>query len=96
MRILTSVLFILTSGLTITALADNPLTTEQLVKAVQASLKDYATVEPDMSRSISGFRTSTSGKRAQIIIDMNSDGMKMSARYVCASQGAEMVCNQQQ
>jgi len=78
------------------AYADNALTTDQLMKATQNSLADYAATQPDMTKSISGFRVTTVGATAQVIIQMNADGMSMSAKYVCAPQADDMACNIQQ
>lgn len=78
------------------AMADNPLTSDQLLRATQLSLDDNAKVNPDMANSVSGFRVSTVGSNAQVYIDMNADGMKMSAKYLCAPQAKDMVCNLQQ
>lgn len=77
------------------AMADNALTADQLLKSVEVSVKDYSAVEPDMARSISGLRTTTMGANAQVTIEMNADGMRMSAKYLCAPQGQDMACNLQ-
>jgi hypothetical protein len=93
---LISILLALGFGAQTFAMADNSLTADQLVKATQLSLQDYATVEPDMFKDISGFRVSTVGKNAQVFLDMNSGGMHMSVQYVCVPQHQMMICNQQQ
>ena len=78
------------------ALADNSLTSEQLMKATLNSLTDSKQSEPGMAKSISGFRTSTAGANAQVIIDMKADGMNMSSKYLCVPQGQDMTCSLQQ
>lgn len=76
------------------ALADNTLTNDQLIKSIQAAVADYSTnVDPEMAKSISGLRTTTVGMNANVTIEMNADGMKMSIKYLCAPQGPAMVCN---
>jgi hypothetical protein len=78
------------------ALADNSLSSTQLVGAIQAAVADYSSVDPDMARSISGVRATTVGANASVLIEMNADGMKMSAKYSCAPRGQEMACRSQQ
>jgi len=78
------------------AKADNALTNDQLVKSIQVALADYASGDPEMSKSISGLRSSTVGGTASVTIEMNADGMKMSAKYLCAPRAAEMACRLQQ
>ena len=78
------------------AFAANPLTSEQLIKSVQESVKDYSNIEPDMSSSISGIRVVTIGANAQVTIEMKTDGMNMAAKYLCVAQGANMACRLQQ
>jgi hypothetical protein len=43
------------------ASADNTLSQEQLIKATQAAILDYSTVEAEMIKSLSGFKVSTVG-----------------------------------
>ena len=78
------------------AKADNSLTEEQLLKATQLSLQDYATAEPEMTRSVSGFKVSTSGNNAVVVINMDADGMHMIAKYLCVTQGTDLSCHIQQ
>ena len=78
------------------ASADNPLTHEQLLSSIQLSLNDYAGADPDMARSISGLRTVTTGANALVSIEMNADGMKMTAKYLCVPRGEQMACRAQQ
>lgn len=78
------------------AQGDNALTQEQLLKATQLSLQDYATLQPEMTRSVSGFKASTAGSTAQVLIFMNADGMQMTARYLCVVQNGGMTCRFQQ
>jgi hypothetical protein len=84
------------AGTSASAMAANPLTSSQLLRAIQVSVADYSNVEPDMSKSISGLRSVTSGNNALVTIDMNSDGMKMSAKYLCVAQAQDMACRIQQ
>lgn len=91
-----AVLFVASTAVCTLAQADNALTSDQLMKSIQNSVKDYATVQPDMARSISGLSTKTTGTNAQVTIQMNADGMSMSAHYICAPQGDDMACNIQQ
>lgn len=76
-----------------TAKADNTLTQAQLLKATQLSLQDYATVEPDMAKSVSGFKTTTAGANAQVVINMDADGMHMTAKYLCVPQDGDLSCH---
>ena len=85
-----------TIALSGTAIAANPLTTDQLTKSIQESVKDYSSVEPDMSKSISGIRVVTVGSNAQVTLEMKTDGMNMSAKYLCVAQGQSMACRMQQ
>jgi hypothetical protein len=78
------------------AMADNALTQEQLVKSTQLSLQDLTANDSSMAAEISGFRVSTVGSNAQVIIDMNADGMQMSTKYVCIPQDQTMICDLQQ
>lgn len=77
------------------AMADNALTTDQLQASIRNAVADYATVEPDMSKSISGLRVVAVGSNAQVTIEMKADGMNMSAKYLCVVQGNDMACQQQ-
>jgi hypothetical protein len=78
------------------AKADNPLAQDQLLKAVQSSSADYANIEPSMTKSVSGFKVTTLGNNAQVIIYMDADGMNMTAKYLCVPQGENMACHFQQ
>jgi phosphotransferase system IIB component len=78
------------------AKADNAFTVDQLVQATQLSLQDYEKVQPDMAKSISGFKTATAGNTVQVVINMNADGMNMTAKYLCVLQGAALACRSQQ
>jgi hypothetical protein len=78
-----------------TARAANTLSSDQLMKSADLALKDYALVEPDMSASISGIRSVTVGTNAIVTLEMNADGMKMSAKYICIPKADGMNCNQQ-
>ncbi len=73
--------------------ADNTLSAEQLMKATQASIADYSTVEVEMVKSLSGFKVTTVGANAVVILNLEADGMKMSAKYLCQPQVADMVCH---
>ena len=94
-NVLTILALVFTIG-AVTAKADNSLTQAQLLKATQLSLQDYATVEPDMAKSVSGFKTTTSGANAQVVINMDADGMHMTAKYLCVPQDADLSCHFQQ
>jgi hypothetical protein len=78
------------------AMAANPLTSVQLMKAVQVALTANAAADPDMANSTSGFRIATVGNNAQVYVDMNADGMKMAAKYLCVPQAQDMACRLQQ
>lgn len=78
------------------ALADNPLTTDQLMRAAQLCVKATQDADPSMANSISGFRTVTVGKSVQVVVDSKADGMNMSAKYLCVPQGPDMTCRVQQ
>ena len=73
--------------------ADSLVTQEEMVVATQSALKDYSTIEPDMSKSVSGFKTSISGSDVQVILYMTSDGMNMTAKYLCSKQGPNFNCH---
>jgi hypothetical protein len=75
------------------AKADNPLSQEQLIKATQAALLDYSGIEAEMVKSLSGFKVTTVGTNAQVILNLEADGMHMSAKYLCLPQGADMICH---
>ena len=83
-------------GLSGAARADNPLTADQLVKSIQVSLTDQARNDGSMFKSISGLRTTTTATNATVAIDMKSDGMNMSVKYLCVPQGQDMACRIQQ
>ena len=78
-----------------TARAANTLSSDQLMKSADHALKDYALVEPEMSVSISGIRSVTVGANAIVTLEMNADGMKMNAKYICIPKADDMNCNQQ-
>ena len=78
------------------ALANNALTEAQLLKATQLSLQDYAANEPDMTNLVSGFKTTTTGNNATVIINMDADGMHMTAKYLCVPQDGDISCHFQQ
>lgn len=78
------------------ARADNPLNQAQLLKVTQLSLQDYAVNEPEMTKSVSGFKTVTAGNNAKVSIVMDADGMHMTANYLCVPQGADFSCHVQQ
>ena len=97
MRYLALTLLALSSfGASGIAMASNPLTAEQLLRSIQISSVDYVRGEPDMAKSISGLSVATIGNNAQVTITMKSDGMNMSAKYLCIVQGPDMACHQQQ
>ena len=76
--------------------ADNALSTSQLLQALQVATADYVAADPEMSKSISGLKTVTTGTNAIVSIEMNSDGMKMTAKYLCVPRSSEMACRLQQ
>ena len=78
------------------ASANNPLTEAQLMKAAQLSMDDYARTEPTMTSSVSGFKVTTQGNNAVVIINMDSDGMHMTAKYLCIQDGADLGCHFQE
>ena len=77
------------------ALADNTLSADQLMKATQASIADYTTVDAEMVKALSGFKVTTMGANAVVILNLEADGMHMSAKYLCQPQAADMVCHAQ-
>ena len=93
-----AMLMITTAGLGVcgAARADNPLSSDQLVKSIQFSLMDQAKTDPSMFKSISGLRTTTTGTSATVSIEMKADGMNMSVKYLCVPQGQDMACRIQQ
>jgi hypothetical protein len=93
---LTALLFATGLSLSGFAMAANPLTSTQLMKAAQVALSANAAADPEMANSTSGFRIATVGSNAQVYVDMNADGMKMSAKYLCIPQAQEMACRIQQ
>lgn len=78
------------------ALAENTLTTDQLLKATQQALSEAANEDPDMAKSISGFRVTTVASNASVTVEMNADGMRMSSKYLCMPRGETMTCRLQQ
>lgn len=76
-----------------TAKADNTLTQDQLMKATQHALQDSSTADPTMAKSISGFKTTTVGANAQVIINMDADGMHMTEKYLCVAQDGDLSCH---
>ena len=95
-KILVGLLLVAAFGTSGIALANPALTSDQLVKAVQSSLKDYSTVDPDMSKAITGIRSIAVGPNAKVTLEMKMDGMNMSVTYICVPQGQDMACNLQQ
>lgn len=83
-------------ALPLSAKADNPLSAEQLLRALQVATTDYTANDPEMAKSISGLKTTTSGSNAVVMIEMNADGMKMTAKYLCVPRSNEMACRFQQ
>ena len=83
-------------ALPLSAKADNPLSTDQLLRALQVATADYTANDPEMAKSISGLKTSTSGSNAVVTVEMNADGMKMTAKYLCVPRASEMACRFQQ
>ena len=89
-------LVLLSAVLGNSAFAANVLTTQQLQNAINESVKDYTSREADMAQSITGLKVITVGSNAQVTIEMKTDGMNMSAKYLCVAQGPNMACRQQQ
>ncbi|HEY8278441.1 MAG TPA: hypothetical protein VIH99_02380 [Bdellovibrionota bacterium] len=81
---------------TMSAQAVAPLSTDQLVRSIQESLKDYTAQDPEMAKSITGLKVVTVGTNAQVLIEMKTDGMNMTAKYLCIAQGQSMACREQQ
>lgn len=95
-NIVTLALFAFILGSPLTALAENTLTADQLLKATQQAISEAANEDPDMAKSISGFRVTTVGPNASVTVEMNADGMRMSSKYLCAPRGETMTCRPQQ
>ncbi len=76
-----------------TVRADNTFTQEQMVHMTQLALVDYTAIQPDMAKSISGFKITTAAPNAKVIIYMSADGMNMTANYLCVPQDADFGCH---
>ena len=76
-------------------LADNPLSQPELLTLTKIALDDYTTNNPEHSKHVSGFTTTTVKEDAKVKLLINHEGMPMLANYFCVRQETTFVCTAQ-
>ncbi len=85
-RILGLIAFCLgVSGASILA-SDNPIAQTELLTLTKSALDDYSAQNPELVLKVTGFKVTTTGTDAKVLIYVDHDGMIMQGNYACIRQ----------